>query len=67
MGMRDFTKSGAFVAIVFALVAVLLPFAIEQVGETTGLFRFQAKKTIAGWFVGARGRPCSSRSRRGCP
>ena len=50
MGARDFTKSGAFVAIVFALVVVLVPFGIEQIGEATGLFKFPATKTVKGWF-----------------
>lgn len=50
MGLREFTKSGAFVAILFALVAVLLPFALEQVGDTTGIFSFPARKTVAGLF-----------------
>ena len=55
MGVRDFTKSGAFVAIVFALVVVLVPFGIEQIGEATGLFKFPATKTVKGWFSpGAR-------------
>ena len=48
--MRDITKSGAFVAIVFALVVALAPFALEQIGEATGLFKFPATKTVKGWF-----------------
>ena len=55
MGVREFTKSGAFVAIVFALVVVLVPFGLEQIGETTGLFSFHVTKTVTGWFsAGAR-------------
>jgi len=50
MGLRDFTNSGAAVAIVFALVVALLPFALEEIGETTGLFDFPAKKTISELF-----------------
>lgn len=50
MGVREFTKSGAFVAIVFALVVVILPFAIDNIGDSTGLFVFPARKTVAGWF-----------------
>lgn len=50
MGVRDFTKSGAFVAIVFALVVVLVPFALEQIGDATGLFEFKVTKTMSGWF-----------------
>lgn len=61
MGVREFTKSGAFVAIVFALVVVLLPFAIDQIGDSTGLFAFPARKTVAGWF--SFGRTSSSSGR----
>lgn len=50
MGIREFTKSGAFVATVFALVVALVPFGLEEIGETTGLFKFQARKTLLGWF-----------------
>ena len=50
MGAQEFTKSGAFVAIVFALVVVLVPFGLEQIGETTGWFDFPVTKTITGWF-----------------
>ena len=50
MGMREFAKSGAFIATIFALLVVLLPFAIEEIGETTGLFKFQVRKTTTGWF-----------------
>ncbi len=52
MGMREFTKSGAFVAIVFVLVVVLVPFGLEQIGEATGFFDFPVTKTISGWFGG---------------
>ena len=52
MGFGEFTKSGAFVATVFALVVVLAPFGLEQVGEATGLFNFPVTKTIKGWFAG---------------
>ena len=52
MGLGDFTKSGAFVATVFALVVVLVPFALEQVGDATELFKFPATKTVKGWFAG---------------
>ena len=50
MGFGEFRKSGAFVAIVFGLVVVLLPFGLEQIGETTGFFDFPVTKTIKGWF-----------------
>ncbi len=52
MGVREFTKSGAFVAIVFALVVLLAPFGLEEIGNTTGAFKFPVKKTISGWFSG---------------
>jgi hypothetical protein len=52
MGLGDFTKSGAFVATVFALVVVLMPFGLEQVGDATDLFKFPATKTIREWFAG---------------
>jgi len=52
MGVKEFTKSGAFVAIVFGLVVLLVPFALEQVGEATDMFRFPVTKTIKGWFAG---------------
>lgn len=60
MGIREFTKSGAFVAMVFVLVVVLVPFGIEQVAETTGLFSFPVKKTLTGWFAGMGGRSSST-------
>ena len=52
MGFREFTKSGAFVVTVFALVVVLVPFGLEQIGEATDLFSFPVTKTIKGWFSG---------------
>lgn len=52
MGIREFTKSGAFVVTVFALVVVLVPFGLEQIGEATDLFKFPVTKTIKGWFAG---------------
>ena len=55
MGIREITRSGAFVAAVLALVVVLLPFGLEEVGETTGLFKFPVKKTITGWLSPAGG------------
>lgn len=50
MGIREFTKSGKFVAIVFALLLVSLPFGLEEIGETTTLFSFPAKETVSRWF-----------------
>ncbi len=51
MGIREFTKSGAFVAMLLALVAVLVPFGLEQIGAATGLFAFPVTKTLKGWFT----------------
>lgn len=53
MGVREFTNSGTFIAVVFTLVVVLVPFGLEQIGETTGLFAFPVRKTLAGWFTAA--------------
>ena len=50
MDMQEFTKSGAFAALVLVLVVVLVPFGLEEIGEATGLFAFPAKKTVVGWF-----------------
>lgn len=50
MGIREYTTSGTFAATVFALVVALVPFGLEEIGETTGLFKFQARKTLSGWF-----------------
>ena len=50
MGIRELTKSGAFAATVFALVVVLVPFGLEEIGETTGLFEFQVSETLSKWF-----------------
>jgi len=50
MEIREFTKSGAFVAMIFALVVVLVPFGLEQIGDATGLFKFPLTKTVTGWF-----------------
>ena len=56
MEMRNITKSSAFVVTVFVLVAMLLPFALEQIGEATDMFKFPATKTVKGWFLpGDRG------------
>lgn len=50
MGVREFTKNGAFVAVVLALFMAFMPFALDQIGEATGLFRFPVMKTVRGWF-----------------
>lgn len=54
MGIREFTKSGKFAAVVFALVVALVPFGLEEIGETTGLFQFRAKKRLADVFTRGR-------------
>ena len=60
MGIGELKKSGAFVATVFALVVALVPFALEQIGDTTGLFEFKVTKTISGWFSGPGSRHVST-------
>lgn len=50
MAIKEFTKSGPFVLAVFGLVLCLLPFAAEQIGETTELFEFPATKWVKGLF-----------------
>ena len=49
MSIKEFMKSGTFVLVAFVLVVALVPFAAEQIGETTGLFAFPVRKTLAGW------------------
>lgn len=53
MGFGDFTKSGSFVLLLLVTVVVGVPFGLEQIGETTGLFTFPVTKTIKGWFAGS--------------
>ncbi|MGN0854794.1 MAG: hypothetical protein ACI4R9_04660 [Kiritimatiellia bacterium] len=55
MEEKGLAKSGAFAAIVLLLVAVLLPFAVEQIGEATGAFRFPASGFLRRAFT--RGAP----------
>lgn len=50
MAAKEFTKSGTFVIVVLLLVVLLVPFALEQIGDTTGLFRFQATKWVKDLF-----------------
>ncbi len=50
MSIKEFTKSGTFVLVVFALVVLLVPFAVEQIGETTGFYSFPVTKKIKGIF-----------------
>lgn len=51
MSIKEFTKSGTFVLVVLALVLVLLPFGLEQIGEATSLFKFPATKWVKGLFA----------------
>ena len=50
MSIKEFTKSGTFVLVALALVVALLPFAVEQIGDATGLFKFPAVKWVKGLF-----------------
>lgn len=50
MPIKEFLRSGKFVLLVVVLLAALLPFAVEQVGEATGFFRFPAAKWVKGLF-----------------
>ena len=55
MSIKEFSKSGTFVIVLLALVVAGLPFALEQIGEATSLFKFPATKTVTRWFsVGSR-------------
>ena len=51
MYVREFTKSGAFVTVVITLLAVIMPFAVEQVGEVTGWYRFSPTERIKALFA----------------
>lgn len=51
MSIKEFMKSGTFVLVVFVLVVALVPFAAEQIGETTGLFDFPVTKWVKGLFA----------------
>lgn len=51
MSIKEFMKSGTFVLVVFVLVVALVPFAAEQIGETTGFFDFPATKWVKGLFA----------------
>jgi len=50
MSIKELMKSGPFVLAVLVLVVAFLPFAAEQIGETTGLFDFPATKWVKGFF-----------------
>lgn len=62
MGIRGLMRSGAFAATVFALVVVLVPFAVERIGETTGFFRFPATAWLKGLFSSGSGAILRERS-----
>jgi len=51
MSVKELTRSSAFVVTLLALVAVGLPFALEEVGEATDLFKFPATKWVKGLFA----------------
>lgn len=51
MSIKELMKSGTFVLVVFVLVVALVPFAAEQIGETTGFFDFPATKWVKGLFA----------------
>lgn len=51
MSIKEFMKSGTFVLVVFVLVVALVPFAAEQIGETTGLYDFHVTKWVKGLFA----------------
>ena len=56
MSIKELTKSGTFVVAVLLLVVAIMPFALEQIGETSGLFDFPATKWVKGLFSeGSRG------------
>lgn len=50
MSIKEFTKSGTFVLVILVAVVALLPFAVEQIGEATGLFGFPATKWVKSLF-----------------
>ena len=54
MTIKEFTKSGQFVILLLVAALIGVPFAIEQIGETTGLYTFPVMKTIKGW-LGSKG------------
>ncbi len=53
MSIKELTKSGTFVLGVLVLVVLLLPFAVEQIGETTDLYSFPVTKRLKGLFSSA--------------
>jgi len=51
MSVRELTKSAPFVLVLLLAVLIGLPFAVEQIGEATDLFRFPASAWVKGLFV----------------
>lgn len=49
MSIKEFTKSTPFILGAFILVILLMPFALEQIGEVVG-FDFPASKWVKGLF-----------------
>ena len=60
MRIGEFTKSGQFVLTLLVAAVIGVPFALEQIGEATDMFRFPVTKTIKGWFGGG-GRAVSTK------
>ena len=56
MSIKEIFKSGTFVIVLLVLVAIGLPFAVEQVGDASGLFIFPATKWVKGLFSSSGGR-----------
>lgn len=50
MSIKEFTKSGTFVLLLLAAVVGGLPFALEQIGESTGMFKFPTTKWVKNLF-----------------
>ena len=60
MSIREFFRSGAFVAILIATFIVVMPLAIGYIGEETGWYSFPATKWVKGLFSSSGGRKSSS-------
>jgi len=60
MSIKEIFKSGTFVIVLLVLVAIGLPFAVEQIGDVTGLFSFPAIKWVKGMFSSSEGRKSAS-------
>ena len=59
MSVKGFTKSSTFVLSLLAVVVLLLPFAIEQIGDASGLYEFKATKWVKNLF--AQGKSAAAR------